>query len=249
MVQSEITPTQIDLLRKIYDHNLNGQAVKSTDCWLWEESHVTQSAISNYILKLQQNNFLEKWPDKTLVLTDKARRFLTNRPLEPNATRLSPVTAAQLRIRGQVMAGQATQEDLLIDLDEYGEDGSPTLTVPEVRQGKNCYVLQVVGSSMVHEGIFDGDYVIVEEFMGFETPRENQLIVTYYMLFQKNDPERLFHEEQGPTLKYMREVEEQSGDKYYRLGWKKDAETSEYKIRAAQIRPVGKVIGVYRPYS
>jgi repressor LexA len=34
---------------------------------------------------------------------------------------------------------------------------------PQLRRGRTCYVLQVEGDSMVEDGIFDGDWVVVEE--------------------------------------------------------------------------------------
>jgi repressor LexA len=39
-----------------------------------------------------------------------------------------------------------------------------TISVPEsMMGGKPCYVLQVVGDSMIDEGIFDGDFVVIEQ--------------------------------------------------------------------------------------
>ena len=38
------------------------------------------------------------------------------------------------------------------------------MTIPDFMQtGKPCYVLQVVGDSMIDEGIFDGDYIVIEQ--------------------------------------------------------------------------------------
>lgn len=39
-----------------------------------------------------------------------------------------------------------------------------TMDVPDFMQtGRHCYVLQVRGDSMIEEGIFDGDYVVIEQ--------------------------------------------------------------------------------------
>ena len=39
-----------------------------------------------------------------------------------------------------------------------------TIQVPEsLRTNKPCYVLQIKGDSMIDEGIFDGDYIVVEK--------------------------------------------------------------------------------------
>jgi repressor LexA len=41
---------------------------------------------------------------------------------------------------------------------------SETISVPDTMLGsKPCYVLQVSGDSMIDEGIFDGDYVVIEQ--------------------------------------------------------------------------------------
>jgi repressor LexA len=43
-------------------------------------------------------------------------------------------------------------------------DHQETVQVPEtLRTNKPCYVLKIKGDSMIDEGIFDGDYIVVEE--------------------------------------------------------------------------------------
>ena len=43
-------------------------------------------------------------------------------------------------------------------------DHQETIQVPEsLRTNKPCYVLKIKGDSMIDEGIFDGDYIVVEE--------------------------------------------------------------------------------------
>lgn len=62
--------------------------------------------------------------------------------------------AVALPLLGRVAAGQPIEE--VTDAD--------TISVPEefLRRGKT-FVLRVVGSSMVEDGIWDGDYIVVEE--------------------------------------------------------------------------------------
>jgi repressor LexA len=43
-----------------------------------------------------------------------------------------------------------------------------------MQTGKPCYVLQVVGDSMIDEGIFDGDYVVIEQR---DTARNGEIVV------------------------------------------------------------------------
>lgn len=43
-------------------------------------------------------------------------------------------------------------------------DHQETIQVPEsLRTNRPCYVLQIKGDSMIDEGIFDGDYIVVEK--------------------------------------------------------------------------------------
>jgi len=45
---------------------------------------------------------------------------------------------------------------------------------PQLRRNRPCYVLQVEGDSMIDDGIFDGDWVVVEER---ETAENGELVV------------------------------------------------------------------------
>jgi len=250
MTRSSLTTSQSNLLDRIIKRiETNQGSVKSTDEWLWLEIHVSQSAISNYLHELIDNKYLDKKADKSLWPTEKAIEFQKSRQNEEKRIKTWPTRPATVRIRGQVKAGRAAQEDLEIDLNDFDEPGSKSLIIPEFSDGNKGFALQVVGRSMEHEGIFEDDYVIVEEFNQYEFPQQNQLVVTYYTLFIENETNLSEYSDLlGPTLKYVRETQNQRGTKYYRLGWKKDAETSEYVIRAATIRPIGKVVGVYRAF-
>jgi repressor LexA len=65
-----------------------------------------------------------------------------------------PITAVELPLLGYVAAGRPIE----------ALEAADTFTVPEhfVRR-QNTFVLRVRGSSMIEDGIFDGDYIIVEE--------------------------------------------------------------------------------------
>lgn len=73
--------------------------------------------------------------------------------------------------RGIRLTKQSEDEDSLPMLG-YIAAGQPieainhqeTIQVPEsLRTNKPCYVLQIKGDSMIDEGIFDGDYIVVEK--------------------------------------------------------------------------------------
>ncbi|QPK64653.1 transcriptional repressor LexA [Methylomonas sp. LL1] len=70
-------------------------------------------------------------------------------------TRQAPMsTANSLRYVGVIAAGKPIEaiEDLAY------------MSVPdEIKTEKSCYVLKVKGDSMIEEGIFDGDWVVIEQ--------------------------------------------------------------------------------------
>jgi SOS-response transcriptional repressor LexA len=246
--ETTLTPSQSKLLERIYNHlESNHQLVKTTDSWLWQEAHVSRSAISNYIAKMVKNGYLEKRADKSLWPTQKADALVKKRENDLASFKRQPIKPLTMRIRGQVKAGQAYQDELEVDLIEFDEPGNKTLIIPETAIENNVFALQVVGNSMEQENIFEGDFVIIEEFKEYQSPQQNQLIVTYYDPI--HDEDSGFDDDTemlGPTIKYVRETQNSNGMKYYVLSWNKDAESNPQAIRAAKIKPIGKVVGVYR---
>ena len=68
--------------------------------------------------------------------------------------RAKPARAVELPLLGRVAAGQPIE----------ALESSDTLTVPEeLIRRQNTFVLRVVGSSMMNDGILDGDYIVVEQ--------------------------------------------------------------------------------------
>jgi repressor LexA len=67
-----------------------------------------------------------------------------------------PIAQLELPLFGYIAAGQPL---------EAISDPSETVKVPAdlIAPGRRNYVLQVRGESMIEEGIFDGDYVVIEE--------------------------------------------------------------------------------------
>jgi signal peptidase I len=156
----------------------------------------------------------------------------------------------ELQIWGEVKAGKTQQDELAVYLQEL-DDNVPTEIIPQTKRTDSIvFLLRVVGKSMEHEGIFDGDYVIVEKFHNDEGPKENEMIVTLYL---PQDAEK--YAEQGfdwsdewfvgPTLKFYsrRNV---NGKIIHRLSWRKDINKSPYTIETGHFKPLGRVVGVYR---
>jgi len=109
---------------------------------------------------------------------------------------------------------------------------------------------------MEQEGIFDGDYVIIERFEYDDArgPGQGELIVTHYLpAYARNhiDDDKTIEDSsfldeylEGPTVKYYYSKDEKG---YHRLSWRKGFNESPYTVKAIYIRPIGRVIGVYRP--
>jgi hypothetical protein len=123
------------------------------------------------------------------------------------------------------------------------------ILLPETKRDKNSYALKVVGKSMEYEGIFDSDFVIVEEYSGIDWPKQGDLIVAkYYPLEnEKENPAEDISESEymDLTLKVYSE-QTYSNKRVYRLGWKKNNQSNPYIILASRLIPKGRVIGIYR---
>jgi len=97
-------------------------------------------------------------------------------------------SAVELPLLGYVAAGQPIE----------ALEGSDTLSVPEefVRR-QNTFVLRVKGTSMVDDGIFDGDYVIVEER---QTADNGETVVA---LINGDATVKRFYREKGGKVRLM----------------------------------------------
>ena len=117
-----------------------------------------------------------------------------------------PLFVATAPLVGQVIAGTGHVEIAL-----YGD----TLVPGEI------YRLEVIGSSMEHEGIFEGDQVMMRAFNDYEWPNDGDMIVTKYLPFgaEPEMPTDMIKSElMGPTLKVFR----QKANGEFHLGWRKD---------------------------
>ncbi len=88
--------------------------------------------------------------------------------LDKNAAeRMSSASAVDLPVLGFIAAGQPI---------EPFTDPNATFSVPPtmVSSKKRCFVLQVKGDSMIEAGIFDRDYVVIEQV---ETAKDGEVVV------------------------------------------------------------------------
>jgi len=101
------------------------------------------------------------------------------------------------------------------------------MAVPEMlKSSKPCYVLQVKGDSMIDAGIFDGDWVVIEQR---SYARNGEIVVA---LIEKSEA----------TLKYI----EQSPDKVLLLPANADMAAMSYRPEQVEIQ--GVLVGQMRSY-
>lgn len=179
---------------------------------------------------------LSDMADRVEYAIHKDSRQLLNMALQ--GIEFEPVTP--IPFAGQVIAGTGDVVMTYID----------TLTPGE------SYCLGVIGSSMEHEGIFEGDQVEMRVFNSFEWPGEGDMIVTKYLPYGA-EPEMgadfIGAELLGPTLKIFH----QKANGEFHLGWRKDnspwtptswkrlaAPGNAQMIVTRYIAPIGKVTHV-----
>lgn len=174
-----------------------------------------------------------------------------NRPASENESVNIPVL-------GQVSAGNSDEFELNLHSEYPNDDTLSNVPIPNIEYRANFVALEVVGNSMESEGIVSGDYIIVELIQDtIGSWIENRMLVAYYLT--QRDEEMLDTELvepsslnlTGPTLKIFKgSYLDRNNRVYYRLGRVKDNdETNPYEIETRILRPIGLVIGVYRPFE
>lgn len=207
--------------------------------------------LSNILRSLENEKGYIDRTDGRLSLTDKAFQYFSRLSERGKSVHPFSILPVSIQITGQVKAGN-TEADVLV---VYGNTSDKFIPIPNVNSDRKVYALEVIGNSMEHERIYEGDYVIIEEFStaNKNIPNPNELAVFMYvpLYMELENPTAKITDVDyvGPTLKYCKEMKE---EKYYRLSWKSglDSKTENLSIiKAARIRPVGKVIGIYRPFK
>lgn len=145
---TSLTPKQKNILDYVIEYtNENGYAPSQTEI----ANHFGFSSlgtVQNYLVRLQKNGFLSKtWNAKRSLQISKGSL--------PSHTPEGLLENLELPLLGRVAAGQP------IEAITSGE----TLEVPRsmAKQKGNLFALRVQGSSMIEDGIMDGDYVIIRK--------------------------------------------------------------------------------------
>lgn len=110
--------------------------------------HRSNSTVHTIIRSLVEKNYVQKVEGNTRVLK------IIDQKVEAAALGLQP--SLELPLMGFIAAGQPL---------EPHSDPNATFQVSAsmISGKKTAYVLQVKGSSMIDDGIFDGDYVVIEK--------------------------------------------------------------------------------------
>lgn len=243
-------PKESELLRQVYSYIMRHENFPDNS-WLARQLDRNETQICNLKKKLKEKGYL--WKEEGIVsLTEKAYRYLER--LQSKDGNITP--PLEIPIWGEVKAGKTKRDELAVYLHDLAttDIDVPTIAIPQTKKtGSTIFVLRVVGQSMEHEGIFDGNYVIVERFQDGtnEGPKENEMIVTRYLPSSAEEYAKQqgvdWSDEwlEGPTIKFYGQREE-NGELIHRLSWRKDINSSPYTIKTRYIKPVGRVIGVYR---
>jgi SOS-response transcriptional repressor LexA len=240
MTKESPSPIERKLLNIIYRY-INEHGELPAPAQIADDFGERTNYLYNVIKRLENKKFVEK-QGALISITKKAEKYFAGslKPIRPNS-----VAPTQIQITGTVKAGKTIPEEMEIDMSDSGE----FILLPETKLEKNSFALKVVGRSMEHEGIFNGDFVIIEEFDGLEWPQQGDLIVAKYFPLddEKKSPIDDIPEAEfmDLTLKvYSEQIDKNK--KVFRLGWKKDNQSNPYIILASRLIPKGKVIGVYR---
>lgn len=231
--------TRFLILAESYiDDPIHDQGLFPDNKWFEDKLGISKSGVSNLKTSLLKQEYLEVKDGQT-IFTNKAREFLNSLSKQGDPSVLYVLTP------GAVSAGRASGGELPILASEVDDSLTDSIAIPAIQlQAENkaypkIVAYRVIGNSMERDGIFEGDYVLVEV-----NPRkvlENRLIVTKYLLKDELQDRDMLR---GPTLKFYKGKR----DNYAILSTSKPIFGNPYlyEIEASYLEPIGIVIGVYR---
>jgi hypothetical protein len=228
----------------VYKYTLDHAGDYPLDSWLKQKLGLTSSGVSNGKSRLRSKGFLVDRAGP-VEFTDKSRQYCKENLLD--------VVSVKIRIYGKVSAGRINHDmtEAIIEEWQNHDPNAAEINIPFDGDSREVFALQVVGRSMEHERIFEGDIVLVESFGGNQGPREGEMIVTYYLPVKdeaaaRENPDSASSFMVGPVLKYFHR---KPGSTRVILGWRNDRNLSPdtYRIETRSYNAVGRVIGVYRP--
>jgi repressor LexA len=151
-MEDALTRKQVRVLEIISDSRA-GHGYSPTMREIASQMGVSSVAtVAEHISALEAKGLLHRRPDRarSLLLTSRGRAVLERRSPQGAGGR----GGVMVPLLGTIAAGEP------IEALRVGDE----IEVPaSLASGRGVYALKVAGESMVDEGIFDGDYVLVEE--------------------------------------------------------------------------------------
>ena len=242
------TLAELQCLKILSLHDSGRESQPLSNKVLAKRLNTSPQAVCNRKKALRDMGLLSRLPEGEWMVTARGRMYLTTRGLDHHA---KVVESAELAILGEVRAGPAERDGVMVFLRDGDDDPPEMVTIPNTRADRDVFMLRVVGQSMEHEHIKEGDLVIVERFRVGEMPRHGDLVATRYLDISDEPSDTSLgyfgHDSvpdegyRGPTLKYFFRQEDS-----WRLSWRKDSQSSPYTIITRAVRPIGRVVAVYR---
>ena len=177
------------------------------------------STAHKHIEVLVEKGYIVKDPSKPRALMVKSSSKSTDRLHEDTSGQNAPLERADIvdvPLVGRIAAGTPVLAD------EHIEDTFP-IPARYVKGGTN-FMLTVSGESMVNVGIYDGDYILVEQK---ETANNGDIVVAMVDGFESEATVKTFYKEDG----------------HFRLQPENDTMSP---IIVEDVRILGKVKGVFR---
>ena len=245
MTKKPPSPREREILLYIHRYASEHDGNAPTSKEIADEIGINLKYALTIIGRLKLKELVRKIDERVLLVMENVEEYLIGAglPIRPLS-----VVPAQLLCRGKVKAGRTDTVVIFDDRDEGLQ------RIPDANLDKETYLLEVVGRSMEHEKIFEGDFIVVESFSGIEKPAEGEIIVAYYIEYIE-DANNFDGTTQLSPLDYedltvkvfVGEIPVGTGkQKLWQLSWKKEKELNPYELKVIGLRPIGRVIGVYR---
>ncbi|MBN1123882.1 MAG: transcriptional repressor LexA [Sedimentisphaerales bacterium] len=177
-MEPAVTPRQLEVLRRI-GRDQDRQCYSATMGELAQEMGVSRPTVFEHIAALREKGLVTKSRGRarSLQLTAQASRLLER---ERGASQ--EIQDTSLPFLGRVAAGAPI---------EAIENAEP-ISLAGLFGDDDTFVLEVIGDSMIEEGICDGDYAICKRA---ETAENGQLVVA--IVDEENATMKRFYRESG----------------------------------------------------
>lgn len=166
MTKKPPSPREREVLLFIHRYASEHDGIAPTPQEIADEIGIDLKYALTIIGRLERKVLVRRTDGRVLLIMENVEEYLvgTGLPIRPLS-----VVPSQLVCRGKVQAGRT---DANVVFDDQGED---IRRIPDANLDKETYLLEVVGNSMEHEKIFEGDLIVVESFSGIEKPDDGKL--------------------------------------------------------------------------